>query len=122
MKTKRIRTDHSRESAKGLRYREPNNFITLAPTRTQKGRDMLIPALLDWPYSCVVVDPKGELACVTSEWRRRSEDVHFVDPYGQVATYMGDAARVSRYNPLAELDPNSIDFGALAEKLAEDLT
>jgi type IV secretion system protein VirD4 len=121
MTFKGIRIGYSRESGKPLRYSGPGNLMLIGAARTGKARDILIPALLDWPYSCVVVDPKGELACVTSEWRRRFGEVHFVDPYGQVAKYMGDAARASRYNPLAELDPNSIDFGAQAEKLGDGL-
>jgi type IV secretion system protein VirD4 len=82
VKFKGIRLGHSCESGEVSRYDGPGHLITVAPTRTGKGRDIIIPALLDWPYSAAVVDPKGELAAVTSEQRGRIGEVRYVDPYG----------------------------------------
>jgi type IV secretion system protein VirD4 len=84
MKFKGIRLAHSIESDAVLRYPGPGHLITVAPTRSGKGRDVIIPALLDWPYSAIVIDPKGELACVTSARRRRFGKVIYLDPYGLV--------------------------------------
>jgi len=120
MTFKGIRIGYSRESGKVLRYLGPGHLITVAPTRTGKGRDILIPALLDWPYSCVVVDPKGELASVTSAQRRRFGQVIYLDPYGLHGGLM-KGARPSRYNPMARLDPNSIEFSAQSEKISDSL-
>jgi type IV secretion system protein VirD4 len=120
MKFKGIRLGHSRESDDVVRYPGPGHLITVAPTRTGKGRDVLIPALLDWPYSCVIVDPKAELYCVTSAKRRRFGEVKYVDPYGLVARYM-KGAKASRYNPMARLRPDSIEFSVQAEKIADSL-
>ena len=121
MKFKGIRIGHSRESDEVLRYKGPGHLITVSPSRMGKGRDALIPALLEWPYSCVVVDPKAELSCVTSKQRARYGKVIYLDPFRLVARYMGKAARASRYNPMARLDPDSIEFGAQAEKIADAL-
>jgi type IV secretion system protein VirD4 len=104
-----------------LRYKGGAHLLTVAPTRAGKGRDILIPALLEWPYSAVVIDPKAELACVTSKQRARYGDVKFLDPYGEVARYLGKSAASSRYNPLARLDPRSIEFAAQAAKISEGL-
>jgi type IV secretory pathway TraG/TraD family ATPase VirD4 len=46
-----------------LRHGRPGHLIKpIAPTRVGKSRDVLIPALLDFPHSCIVVDPKGDTA------------------------------------------------------------
>lgn len=119
-KFKGIRLGHSRESDAVLRYAGPGHLITVAPTRTGKGRDVLIPALLDWPYSAVVIDVKGELACVTSAKRRRFGKVVYLDPYGLLRRMM-KGARASRYSPMARLVAGSIEFSAQAEKNADAL-
>jgi type IV secretory pathway TraG/TraD family ATPase VirD4 len=66
MKSKKSRTEKAREFSKARRDGRPSHIITLPPTHIARGRDLLIPVLLDWPYSCVFVDPKGERACVTN--------------------------------------------------------
>jgi len=43
--------------------------ICIAPTGGGKGRSSLIPQLLNWRGSAVVVDPKGEAAMVTGRYR-----------------------------------------------------
>jgi type IV secretion system protein VirD4 len=57
---KGIRIGHA-ESGDVMRYRGPGHLITIAPTRVGKWRDAIIPALLEQPGSCVVVDPKGDV-------------------------------------------------------------
>jgi type IV secretion system protein VirD4 len=59
-----------------LTYEGDGHLITVAPTRTGKGRGVLIPNLLTYPGSTVVFDPKGELYRVTA--RRRVEMGHRV--------------------------------------------
>jgi type IV secretory pathway TraG/TraD family ATPase VirD4 len=120
MKFKGIRLGHSRESGAVLRYRGPGHLITVAPTRSGKGRDVLIPALLEWPYSVLVVDPKAELASVTCKQRGRFGKVKFLDPYGEVARYVKGATS-SQCNPMARLDPKSIEFAAQAGKISSGL-
>ena len=120
---KGIRLGYSRESGEVLRYGGPGHLMTVAPTRTGKGRDILIPFLLDWPYSCVVVDPKGELAAVTSEWRQRLGEVIYLDPYRLLAgPEIGmRKAQSSRYSPMARLRADSLEFMAESEKNSEGL-
>lgn len=64
------------------RYSASDRLI-IAPTRTGKGRDILIPALLDGSDSCLVIDPKGECDAVTlSDFsKRRRGMVVCLDPY-----------------------------------------
>lgn len=120
MKHKGIRIGYSREWDHVLRYPGPGHLITVAPTRTGKGRDILIPALLDWPHSCIVIDPKGELAAVTSARRRRFGDVVYLDPYRLLSKLM-KGAKPSRYNPMARLQAGSLELSAQTEKISDGL-
>ncbi|EFO28692.1 putative VirD4/TraG family protein [Roseibium sp. TrichSKD4] len=56
-----------------LHWSGQSHLITLAPTRTGKAVSQIIPNLLRYRGSVVVVDPKGELFKATSKWR--SENV-----------------------------------------------
>ena len=94
--------------------RDDRHFITIATNRSGKGRSAIIPNLLTWPGSALVIDPKGQNAAVTAGKRgdgaggrvRRPmrQAVHVVDPFAVLAGVEGIAAR--RFNPLAELDLN----------------
>ncbi len=66
-----------------LWYNGDGHLITIAPTRSGKGRGVLIPNLLLYPGTVIVFDPRGELYRVTA--RRRREMGHRVlrlDPWG----------------------------------------
>ena len=45
-------------------------MLTYAPTRSGKGVGLVVPTLLSWNASCVVLDLKGELWALTAGWRR----------------------------------------------------
>ncbi|MCP5266967.1 MAG: type IV secretory system conjugative DNA transfer family protein [Burkholderiaceae bacterium] len=47
-----------------------SHLLCIAPTGAGKGRSVLIPNLLNYPGSCIVVDPKGEAARITAGYRR----------------------------------------------------
>ena len=53
-----------------LTYDGDGHAITIAPTRSGKGRGALVPNLLLYPGPAVVFDPKGELYRVTARRRR----------------------------------------------------
>lgn len=76
--------------------------IISAPTRSGKGVGIVIPNLLNWPESVVVLDIKQENWDITSAYRRK---------YGQECYLFNPAAvdyRTHRYNPLSYIseDPN----------------
>lgn len=50
---------------------EPKFVMLVAPTRSGKGVGTIIPNLLNWNQSCIVVDIKGENFDVTSGFRAR---------------------------------------------------
>lgn len=73
-----------------LHYRGDRHLLTIAPTRTGKGVSAIIPNLLTYPGSALVIDPKGENACITAGRRGAGRQgipglgqaVHVIDPWG----------------------------------------
>ena len=92
-----------------LRYDGPAHLLTIAPTRSGKGAGTVIPNLLVGERSALVIDPKGENARVTARARARFGPVYVIDPFA----VSGEPS--AAFNPLADLDPYSLD-------LAEDVT
>jgi len=65
--------------------------LVLGPTRTGKGVNNIVPTLLTWPHSALVLDFKGELASVCGPMR---------DHLGKVFTIDATDPRSARFNPL----------------------
>lgn len=87
---------------KYLMFGGQQHAIISAPTRSGKGVGIVIPNLLNWPESLVVLDIKQENWDITSGFRKR---------HGQACYLFNPAAadyRTHRYNPLAYIsdDPN----------------
>lgn len=85
-----------------LMFEGQQHAIISAPTRSGKGVGIVIPNLLNWPESLVVLDIKQENWDITSAYRRK---------YGQECYLFNPAAvdyRTHRYNPLSYIseDPN----------------
>ena len=79
-----------------LRHDGPEHVLAFAPTRSGKGVGLVIPTLLSWRESAVVLDIKGENWEATAGWRQRGAGQRVIrfDP--------GDAES-ARFNPLAEI-------------------
>ena len=121
--------------AEVMRY--PGNaghIVSVAPTGSGKGRDVLIPALLDdtmRDFSCLVVDPKGQLASVTGpQAAKMGKRVIMLNPFNIWPDCIGAKAERFKgfeklcdfsgaYNPLATLDPKSDSFVPDAEAFAQ---
>ena len=84
-------------------WNEELNLLTCAGPGAGKGVGTVIPNLLEFPGSVVVVDPKGELASLTAQFRRDvlGQKVIVLDP-ARTATVSEDLR--GTYNPLDELD------------------
>jgi type IV secretion system protein VirD4 len=97
-------------------YQGERHLLLFGPNGTGKGTRFLIPNLLAIKdRSIVVVDPKGELAAVTAEYRRTVSDVVMLNPFDVLG--LGSAG----FNPLASLDPQSPYFYDDAAALGEAL-
>ena len=104
----------------------PNrHFFSVASTRSGKGVSLIIPNLLQYRGSCIVIDPKGENAWITAQYRRDElgQKVHILDPWGEVNRRYGDLAgqkeTISRFNPLSILDPESPHYAEDIAYLAD---
>ena len=86
--------------------------LIIGPPGSSKSVGVIAPMLLDEPgrRSFVVIDPKAEIAAITSRYRRRVSDVKIINPYGLLADVRPDL-RSDKWNPLGELDPASRSFG-----------
>ena len=104
-----------RKSGKLLRYPGPAHLLTIAPTRSGKGVGTIIPNLLDYPFACVCIDPKGENARIAARQRGLFGPVHVLDPFG--ITGLAPAA----YNPLDRIDPAGLDVADDCMTLADAL-
>lgn len=83
-------------SVQPLRHNGPEHILTFAPTRSGKGVGLVLPTLLSWKHSVLVLDIKGENYALTAGWRQSiGQNVLRFDP----ASLSGSA----RYNPLEEV-------------------
>jgi type IV secretion system protein VirD4 len=76
----------------------PEHVMLYAPTRTGKGVGVVIPNLLAWPDSVVVLDIKRENYLATAGYRAEAgQTVHLFDP-------LAPDGRTARFNPLDHID------------------
>ncbi len=77
---------------------DDRHMVTIAGSRAGKSSTVLIPNLLRYPGSVVVLDPKGELARATAAARMRlGQRVFVLDPFGETGV------KTASHNPFAEL-------------------
>ena len=89
--------DAGRKRQLYLRHDGPEHILCFAPTRSGKGVGLILPTLLSWPDSSVVLDIKAENHALTSGWlQSQGNRVLRFDP--------ADPSRTSaRFNPLEEI-------------------
>lgn len=96
------------------RLRYMGHVLTCARNGSGKGVGVVIPALLEYPGSAVVLDIKGENYAVTARARRAmGHAVFLVDPFGVT----GDVP--FGFNPLDRLDLSDPDVVSKASNLVE---
>ncbi len=90
-----------RKQGRLVRLPQAIHTAVFAPTRVGKGVSLVVPFLQTAEESLVAVDPKGELATLTSAARRKMGHRNvFLDPYGAVTK------RPDTLNPLDFIDKN----------------
>ena len=93
-------------------WNDNRHLLTIAGSRAGKGVSLIIPNLIFYQGSAVVIDPKGENAARTA--RRRGlgaqgggpgleQDVYVLDPFGE------SGLPTNSFNPLFGLNPASPD-------------
>lgn len=99
------------------RFRFTGHVVTVAPTGSGKGIGAVIPNLLDYPGSALVLDVKGENAAVTARARRNmGHKVFVVDPFG-----VNKGGEAHAFNLLDRLDPSDPECVSESAILADCL-
>ena len=102
-------------------YPGEKHVVTVGPPGCGKSTSILVPNLLRAvDQSMVVIDPKGELAAITAEERRRNGRVVILNPFNVMARQRPDLVS-NGYNPLRHLDPASRRFPDQVARVAEAL-
>ena len=79
-----------------LRHNGPEHIICFAPTRSGKGVGIVLPTLLTWPESVLVLDIKGENFALTAGYRAGlGHSIYRFAPAAETGSI--------RYNPLNEV-------------------
>lgn len=120
-----INKDGSRErvtkGGKPIGIKDDRHRIAYAGSRSGKGRSIIIPELLTYGGSMVIIDPKGENSAVTSRYRAENlgQKVHIVDPFKITPDHCAEYR--SQYNPLTLININNKraieDAGLIADAL-----
>jgi type IV secretion system protein VirD4 len=86
---------------------DDRHIITIAGSRAGKGRSVIVPNLITYPGSVLAIDPKGDLAALTADWRADvlGQKVIVLDPFGVA----GEVAErhAGSFNPLSILSRDS---------------
>ena len=86
-----------------LRHSGPEHLLVVAPTRSGKGISIVVPTLLSWPESVMVLDIKGENWLLSAGWRQKN-----IGPCLRFEpTDPGDDC--AKYNPLKEIALDTTD-------------
>lgn len=93
---------------------DDRHVITVAGSRSGKGRSTLIPNLLLYSGSCVVNDPKGENATITAAYRARvsGHKVIVIDPKGVAKVPSNLRATFNPLDLINHEDDDAIDITA----------
>ncbi len=85
-----------------LYHQGPEHVLGFAPSRSGKGVALMLPTLLSWLGSVVILDIKGEGWALTSGWRKNyaKNKVLKFDP-------TDDSGHGARFNPLGEIRINT---------------
>lgn len=96
----------------------PGHLLTIAATRAGKGTSHIVPNLLMYAGSTVVIDPKGENYALTHERRREFGRVVRIDPF-QVTKEIDPVSPYAGYNPMEFIEGEG-DARRLASVLLGD--
>lgn len=101
-----------RFKGKLIRYIAPDFISMGAGTRAGKGAAVVIPNLLSWLHSMIVLDPKQECYMITSKFRQRvlGHSVYLLDPF---------SSKTHGFNPLFYIDLASEKGAGYLKNLAE---
>ena len=103
-----------------LYYPGDAHLILTAPAGGGKGRDVIIPALLEYEGSVITVDPKGQNTAVTAHHRAKAlgQRVVVLNPFNILPESLAGLEPMG-FNPMGILDPHAPSFGADCDAIGE---
>ncbi len=107
------RTEHVATGGVPIGTRDERHIMTVAGSRAGKGRSVIIPNLLSYPGSMIVIDPKGEYATVSSRFRAEElgQNVCVLDPFEITAEHCAPYRK--GFNPMTLL--GNVESSTLVE-------
>ncbi|MEO0377977.1 MAG: type IV secretory system conjugative DNA transfer family protein [Cyanobacteria bacterium P01_A01_bin.17] len=103
-----------------IAYDGDRHLFTYAPTRSGKGVSHIVPNLLAYDGSVLVIDPKGENAIITANARAAmGQEILAIDPWGIAVDQIG--IKAARFNPLDWIRLDDPDATENAMLLADAL-
>jgi len=106
-------------------WKDDKHMVTIAGSRAGKGRSAIIPNLYVYSGSVVCVDPKGENAGLTAEWRAKpsrdgglGQEVYVLDPF-RVARVPENLR--ATFNPLWMVNLKALDALEQISALADSI-
>lgn len=98
------------------RFRHVGHVVTVAPNGSGKGIGAVIPNLLDYEGSCIVLDVKGENAAVTANAREKlGHKVFQIDPFNV------NTDKICGFNVLNRINTNEADCVSESSMLTDAL-
>ncbi|WP_224815633.1 type IV secretory system conjugative DNA transfer family protein [Hasllibacter sp. MH4015] len=111
---------HDGEKLSRIFYQGDRHILTVAPTRAWKGISHIVPNLLTYLGSVLVIDPKGENALITAKARQdMGQTVHLIDPWNIAAHQL--EMTPARFNPIDWIQLTDPDATENAMLLADAL-
>ena len=95
--------------------------LIVSRTRGGKGTTVLVPTLLRYASSMLVIDPKGENAAITARTRRDQlrQSVYIINPWGEMKDlYAKLGFQTATFNPLDAIHRNDPNAVSIAQNLA----
>ncbi len=106
------RTEYVTSAGVPIGSRDDRHITVVAGSRSGKGRSFIVPNLLSYKGSVIVIDPKGENAAITARYRAEElgQNVHILDPFKVTPNHCKKYRK--QFNPMRML---SIDSPTLVE-------
>jgi len=107
--------------SKIIGLKDDKHLCTVAGSRSGKGVSCVLPNLIHYKGSMLVIDPKGELASITARRRHNGlgQKVYVLDPFEKTADWCKPYR--AKYNPLSMLHEDNKylieDAGLIADSL-----